>query len=111
MELPDILDWPERTRDWWGAWVESPITKDWDQLTWEYLLDTALLHATVWGSGDMSKLGELRARVERLGGVPEKTKGVSGSGVKPEASAPGPKSEPTVLDELAARRKNRAAGA
>lgn len=110
MELPDILDWPERTRDWWGAWVESPITKDWEPLTWEYLLDTALLHATVWGSGDMSKLGELRARVERLGGVPEKTKG-AGVSVKQEAPAARPKSESTVLDELAARRKSRAAGA
>lgn len=104
MELPDSIDWPERTRQWWAAWVESPHTQAWTPLQWEYLLDTALLHATVWGSGDVAKAAELRTRVERMGGIPLK----GAPTVSPTAPAV---KVVTPLDELAQRRSDRSAGA
>ena len=101
-ELPDSIDWPERTREWWQAWVTAPITAAWTDLQWEYLLDTALLHATVWGNGDVTKAGELRARVEKLGALPGQS--------SPAPAAPAEKVV-TPLDELASRRSHRSAGA
>lgn len=107
MELPDSIDWPERTRQWWAAWVESPHTQAWTPLQWEYLMDTALLHATVW-AGDVAKAAELRTRVERMGGIP--LKGAPAAPVA-AAAATEPVKAVTPLDELAQRRSDRSAGA
>ena len=106
MDLPESIDWPERTREWWSAWVESPHTKDWTPLQWEYLLDTALLHATVWGSGDVAKAAELRTRVERMGGIPLK-----GAPAAAQPAQVATTKVVTPLDELAERRAGRSAGA
>lgn len=111
VDLPDNIDWPDRTREWWQKWVEAPIVKDWTPLQWEFLLDTALLHATVWGSGDMSKLSELRTRTTLLGGLPgvEPAAKLSKAGKKSAADTAAT-AEGTPLDELAKRRKSRMVG-
>ena len=70
-ELPDEIDWPERTRGWWGMWAASPLSQHFMESDWDFLLDTALLHAAVWGAGDFSKLPELRLRVAKFGQTPE----------------------------------------
>ena len=104
MDLPDDIDWPERTQHWWAAWVESPLTASWTPLTWQYLLDTALIHREIWATGNVARMGELRARVERLGAV----------GDTPAAAAtpPAPAAKVvTPLDDLANRRAQRSAGA
>ena len=108
VDLPDSIDWPTQTREWWGAWVGSDVTADWTPLQWHYLLDTALIHATVWGSGDMAKASELRARVERLGGLPEKSKV---SLVQHVQAEPADVRGGTPLDEFTSRRRARGAGA
>ena len=46
MDLPEDIDWPDRTQAWWTAWVDSPLTAAWTPLQWEYLLDTRLVHVT-----------------------------------------------------------------
>ena len=69
-ELPDDIPWPDRTRDWWAMWAESPLSDTFGQTDWDFLLDTALLHASVW-SGDMSAMAELRIRVAKFGATPE----------------------------------------
>lgn len=66
MDLPDVLDWPEQTRVWWQAWHDSSLSKDWTPLDWQFLLDTAVIHAQFW-SGDTSVAGELRARQSKIG--------------------------------------------
>ena len=104
MDLPEDIDWPERTQHWWAAWVESPLTASWTPLTWQYLLDTALIHREIWATGNVARMGELRARVERLGAV----------GDTPAAAAtpPAPAAKVvTPLDDLANRRAQRSAGA
>ena len=104
MDLPEDIDWPERTQHWWAAWVDSDLTASWTPLTWQYLLDTALIHREIWATGNVSRMGELRARVERLGAV----------GDTPAAAAthPAPAAKVvTPLDDLANRRARRSAGA
>ena len=51
--LPDSLDWPEETEQWFEEWRDSPITNDWNDQQWSYLYDTAWLHAQLWGGAAM----------------------------------------------------------
>ncbi|MFD9212081.1 hypothetical protein ACFVY9_02975 [Streptomyces sp. NPDC059544] len=67
-ELVEFV-WPERTREWWQMWIESPQAEHFGSSDWQYLLDTALIHARLW-RGDLSAAGELRLRVAAFGATP-----------------------------------------
>ena len=69
-DLPTDIDWPERTRRWWETWRTSPQAKSLTETDWDFLLDTALLHARLW-AGDGKVAGELRLRVAKFGATPE----------------------------------------
>jgi len=63
--------WPEATRRWWATWGAEPMARDFTATDWDFLLDTALLHAKVWGFGDLKFLPELRLRVAKMGATAE----------------------------------------
>lgn len=74
LALPDGIDWPEQTREWWDAWITTPGVAAWGATDWQDLLNAALLHADVWG-GNIDRIKELRAaelslrtRITRAGG-------------------------------------------
>lgn len=68
-ELVEFV-WPQRTREWWRMWAESPLSNDFTQTDWSELLDTAILHARLW-KGDHKVAPELRLRVAKFGATPE----------------------------------------
>ena len=39
--LPDSLDWPDVTREWWETWRRSAQAKTFTDTDWSFLLDTA----------------------------------------------------------------------
>ena len=63
--------WPEATRRWWTTWGAEPLAADFTATDWDFLLDTALIHAKVWGFGDLKLLAELRLRVAKMGATGE----------------------------------------
>ncbi|MGV7802836.1 phage terminase small subunit [Mycobacterium kansasii] len=63
--------WPPATRRWWETWGAEPMAADFTATDWDFLLDTALLHARVWAEGDLKLLPELRLRVAKLGATGE----------------------------------------
>ncbi|MFD0078222.1 hypothetical protein ACFVIY_37975 [Streptomyces sp. NPDC127166] len=67
-ELVEFV-WPERTREWWRMWIESPQAEHFGSSDWQFLLDTALIHAKLW-RGDLSAAAELRLRVAAFGATP-----------------------------------------
>ncbi|WP_037803051.1 hypothetical protein [Streptomyces sp. NRRL F-5135] len=67
-ELVDFV-WPERTREWWQTWIDSPQAEHFGSTDWEYLLDTALIHARLW-RGELAAAPELRLRVAAFGATP-----------------------------------------
>lgn len=69
-DLPDTVDWPEQTRAWWAMWSASPLAESFTANDWSELLDTALIHAGLWG-GDLKAAAELRLRVAKFGATPE----------------------------------------
>lgn len=65
-DLPFGIDWPDQTRIWWDHWRRSPQAQTFTATDWDFLLDTAMLHASFWG-GNASVAPELRLRVSKLG--------------------------------------------
>lgn len=69
-ELPADVKWPAPTLKWWNAWRRSAQAQTFTETDWDFLVDTALLHARFW-SGDASVAAELRLRVAKFGATPE----------------------------------------
>lgn len=69
-DLPAGMEWPGRTRSWWETWRMSPQAQTFTESDWDFLLDTALLHARMW-LGDPKVASEVRLRVAKFGATPE----------------------------------------
>ena len=69
-DLPDEIPWPDHTRRWWEMWAKSPQADHFGSTDWDFLLDTALIHADVW-AGNLDRMPELRLRVAKFGATPE----------------------------------------
>lgn len=69
-DLPSDYDWPPQTERWWETWRCSPQAQTLTSTDWDFLLDTALLHAALW-KGNTTAAAELRLRVAKFGATPE----------------------------------------
>lgn len=58
------------TLAWWETWRRSPQAATFTATDWDFLVDTALLHARFW-AGDEKVAAELRLRVAKFGATPE----------------------------------------
>jgi hypothetical protein len=75
-ELPDDAlpageGWHPRTRAWWETWRTSPQAQAFTPTDWDFLLDTALMHHTMWLRGRWEFASELRLRAAKFGATPE----------------------------------------
>lgn len=74
--LPDAdgklqrVSWPAQTKRWWETWGREPMAQDFRPTDWDFLIDTALLHAAYW-RGDTKLAPEIRLRVAKLGATAE----------------------------------------
>ena len=64
------FNWPTITKRWWKMWGESPLSAEYTETDWAFLMDTAYLHALYW-KGDFKVAAELRLRVAKFGATPE----------------------------------------
>ena len=69
--MPEGFPWPDATLECWDMWRDCPQAEHFGSTDWSFLLDTAILHAQLWGNGDTSVLAELRIRVAKFGATPE----------------------------------------
>lgn len=65
--LPTDTDWPPETVAWFDAWRQNRCTDRWDARQWQYMLDTAIVHALVYGSAAYGELPELHKRLAFMG--------------------------------------------
>jgi hypothetical protein len=70
-DLPEGAYWHPQTREWWAIWQRSPLSKSWLETDWAFLLDTALMHSTMWAKGNWTMAAEVRLRVAKLGATVE----------------------------------------
>jgi hypothetical protein len=69
--LPDHEQWHSRTRAWWRTWRRSPQAQAFTETDWDFLIDTALMHHTMWSKGRWEFASELRLRAAKFGATPE----------------------------------------
>lgn len=62
--------WPAATRDWWSMLDLHPLVREFTDMDWSYLLDTALFHASFW-KGNLEAGKEVRLREAKYGFTPE----------------------------------------
>lgn len=66
--LPDGEEWHPVTRQWWDNWRRSPqAARMVTEPDWDFLLDTALIHHTMWTNGRWEFANEVRMRVTQFG--------------------------------------------
>ena len=74
-ELPEgVLDdesWHTRTVQWWETWRRSAQSQMFTDTDWDFLLDTALMHHTMWSKQRWEFAAELRLRAAKFGATPE----------------------------------------
>lgn len=75
-DLPDDVlaegeQWHPATVRWWDTWRLSPQAQQFTDTDWRFLLDTALMHHTMWSKGRWEYAGELRLRSAKFGATPE----------------------------------------
>jgi hypothetical protein len=68
--LPDGADWHPQTEALWSSLRGMPLLKDEPPLGWQYLLDTALMHHTMWSKGRWEFASEVRLRLAAFGATP-----------------------------------------
>jgi hypothetical protein len=68
--LSDDGTWSERTVAWWGMWDRSPLSFDFTEADWEYLLETAVANHLYWTTGSTKYAAELRLRTANFGMTP-----------------------------------------
>lgn len=68
--LPFGTNWHPQTITWWETWRMSPLSVNYTDVDWNYLLVTARLHSEFW-HGELGLAGELRLRAQKFGETPE----------------------------------------
>lgn len=69
--LPDGEDWHPQTKTLWEALRRDPILADETPVGWQFLLDTMLMHHTMWAKGRWEFASEVRLRLAKYGATPE----------------------------------------
>lgn len=69
--LPDGQQWHQQTRALWDALRRSPLLADEPAVGWQFLVDTALMHHTMWAKSRWEFAAEVRLRVAKFGATPE----------------------------------------
>lgn len=69
--LPDGESWHPQTVQFWDSLRRFPLLKNEPEIGWQFLIDTALMHHTMWTKGRWEFASELRLRVAKYGATPE----------------------------------------
>lgn len=64
-------EWHPMTRAWWDTWRHSPQAQTFVDTDWSFLLDTALMHHSMWDKGQWTLAAEVRLRAAKFGATPE----------------------------------------
>jgi hypothetical protein len=106
-ELPEgVLDgesWHPRTVQWWETWRRSPQAQMFTETDWDFLLDTALMHHTMWDKKRWEFAAELRLRAGKFGATPEDRMRLK---MKVETPGDGKPAEPETPRNVSSRRKS-----
>lgn len=69
--LPDGQEWHPQTRALWSSLRRSPLLAEESPVGWQFLIDTALVHHTMWTKGRWEFASEVRLRLSKVGATLE----------------------------------------
>lgn len=98
--LPDGIEWPEATVRWWEHLASTPGADSWTEADWDNLMNAALIHADIWGSGNYASVPILNKLLQDYGVTPAARSQIMQAKVQKQERH-------TPLDEIAERRKLR----
>lgn len=101
--LPDGADWHPQTVALWDALRRNPLLVDEPDLGWQFLIDTALMHHTMWEKGRWEFASEVRLRVAKYGATPEDRMRLKVKIATPDSGTSGQSDTPAATT---ARRRN-----
>ena len=67
----EALPWHPMTQLWWDSWRTSPQAQTFVATDWLFLIDTALMHHTMWAKGRWEFASEVHLRAAKFGATPE----------------------------------------
>jgi hypothetical protein len=67
----ELYEWHPMTVAWWQTWRESAQASTFTDTDWSFLLDTALMHHSMWDKGQWTLAAEVRLRAAKFGATPE----------------------------------------
>lgn len=104
--LPAGESWHPQTVRWWNSIRHFPLLKDEPEIGWQFLIDTALMHHTMWTRGKWEFASELRIRVAKYGATPEDRMRLKIK-VAPAQEAPASSTvkQPTTVTSISSRRQ------
>lgn len=70
-ETGEAVPWHPMTQLWWDAWRSSAQAQTFVDTDWLFLIDTALMHHTMWAKGRWEFASEVRLRAAKFGATPE----------------------------------------
>jgi hypothetical protein len=69
--LSDGQSWHPQTQSLWRELRRSPLMRDEPGLTWQFMIDAAILHHRMWQHEEWRHAPELRLRLAKIGVSPE----------------------------------------
>lgn len=102
--LPDDEEWHPQTVKWWDSLRRFPLLADEPDIGWQFLIDTALMHHTMWTKGRWEFASELRLRVAKYGATPEDRMRLKIKVTTPPSQAAAAKSDDSKVTSIASRR-------
>ncbi|MFJ6636555.1 hypothetical protein ACIQMR_35105 [Streptomyces sp. NPDC091376] len=98
------VDWHPMTKLWWDSWRTSPQAQTFMETDWLFLIDTALMHHTMWAKGRWEFASEVRLRAAKFGATPEDRARLKLKVDEPTSARQTPAQQPANVSDINSRR-------
>jgi hypothetical protein len=97
-------DWHPMTKLWWKSWQTSAQAQTFTDTDWLFLIDTALMHHTMWAKGRWEFASEVRLRAAKFGATPEDRARLKLKVDEPRSGPQTPAERPENVSDIRSRR-------
>ncbi len=98
------VEWHSMTQLWWNSWRTSAQAQTFTDTDWLFLIDTALMHHTMWAKGRWEFASEVRLRAAKFGATPEDRARLKLKVDQPTAGPQKPVQRPDGVTDINSRR-------
>ncbi|MER6485755.1 hypothetical protein ABT264_19630 [Streptomyces virginiae] len=92
------------TQLWWDSWRTSAQAQTFAATDWLFLIDTALMHHTMWAKGRWEFASEVRLRAAKFGATPEDRARLKLKVDDPTNARQAPVQRPDNVSDISSRR-------